>query len=60
MLRRFVTALLFVSIPTVPLSAQQTPDQKPRKVKQKLKKATATDIIALDRQIGRASCRERV
>lgn len=48
MLRRFVTALLFVSISTVSLPAQQTPEQQPRKVKQELKKAYVNWINDVD------------
>src|ERR1041385_8474502 len=48
MLRRFVTALLLVSISTVSISAQQTPDHQPRKVKQELKKAYVNWINDVD------------
>ena len=48
MLRRFVTALLLVSFSTVSISAQKTPDQQPRKVKQELKKAYVNWINDVD------------
>ena len=51
MLRRFVTALLLVSISTIFISAQQVqrnPEQQPRKVKQELKKAYVNWINDVD------------
>ena len=48
MLRRFVTTLLLVSFSTVSISAQRTPDQQPRKVKQELKKAYVNWINDVD------------
>jgi GWxTD domain-containing protein len=47
MLRRF-TALLLVSFSIVSISAQRTPDQQPRKVKQELKKAYVNWINDVD------------
>ena len=51
LLRRFVIALLLVSLSTVSLSAQQTkrnPEEQPRKVKQELKKAYVNWINDVD------------
>src|SRR5690242_7890242 len=48
MLPRFVTALLLVSFSAVSISAQQTPDQQPRKLKQELKKAYVNWINDVD------------
>jgi len=48
MLRRFCTALLLVSFSTVSISAQKTPDQQPRKVKQEPKKAFVNWINDVD------------
>lgn len=51
LLRRFVTALLLVSVSTVSFSAQQTkrnPEEQPRKVKQELKKAYVNWINDVD------------
>jgi GWxTD domain-containing protein len=49
MLRRFVIALLLVSVSTLLTSAQQrNPDQQPRKVKQELKKAYVNWINDVD------------
>jgi GWxTD domain-containing protein len=50
-LRRFVAALLLVSLPTLSLFAQQTkrnPEEQPRKVKQELKKAYVEWINDVD------------
>jgi GWxTD domain-containing protein len=46
--RRLVAALLLISISTLSLSAQQKPDEKPRKVKQELKKAYVEWINDVD------------
>lgn len=51
MLRRFVTALLLVSLSTISISAQQTkrnPEEQPRKVKQEPKKAYVNWISDVD------------
>ena len=51
LLRRFVTALLLVTLSTVSISAQQTkrnPEEQPRKIKQELKKAYVNWINDVD------------
>jgi GWxTD domain-containing protein len=49
MLRRFVTALLLVSLSTVSISAQQkNPEEQPRKIKQEPKKAYVNWINDVD------------
>lgn len=48
-LRRFVTALLFVSLSTLSVTSQQrNPDEQPRKVKRELKKAYVDWISDVD------------